>query len=90
MRYLYQAVYAVTLISAGAAGSVVWMRQVEPQLDAHPILHSVSWYREHPDDMLRDDAWCRDNPGVDDPNCDAAGEARLQADFDAVLGNVPH
>jgi hypothetical protein len=90
MRYLYQAVYAVTLISAGAAGSFVWMRQIDPQLTAHPVLHSVSWYKEHPDDMLRDDTWCRDNPGVDEPNCDAAGEAKLQADFGAVLGKVPH
>ena len=32
MRYLYQALYALTLISAGAAGSYVWLRQVQPQL----------------------------------------------------------
>jgi hypothetical protein len=90
MRTLYQAIYAVTLISAGAAGSFVWMRQIEPQLAGHPILHSVSWYRAHPDDMLRDEAWCRDNPGGRNPNCEAASEAKLQADFDAVLGKVPH
>ena len=35
MRYLYQALYALTLISAGAAGSYVWLRQVQPQLAPH-------------------------------------------------------
>ena len=82
MRYLYQALYALTLISAGAAGSYVWLRQVQPQLDAP---HAVSWYRAHPDEMQRDYAWCRDNPGIHDPNCAAAAEAKLQADFDAFV-----
>jgi len=81
MRYLFQAVYAITLIAAGAAGSFVWLRQIEPQLN----LHSVSWYRAHPDEMRRDEAWCRDNPGLRDPNCAAASEAKLQADFDAFI-----
>ena len=48
MRFLYQAVYAVTLVAAGAAGSFVWMRQIEPQLDANHILHSVSWSESVP------------------------------------------
>ena len=82
MRYLYQALYALTLISAGAAGSYVWLRQVQPQL-APP--HAVSWYRAHPDEMQRDYSWCRDNPGIHDPNCAAAAEAKLQADFDAFV-----
>ena len=54
MRVLFQAVYAITLVAAGAAGSFVWLRQIQPQLDANHILHSVSWYRAHPDDMQRD------------------------------------
>jgi hypothetical protein len=90
MRYLYQAVYAVSLIAAGAAGSFVWMRQIEPHLAVHSILHPVSWYRAHPDEMLRAEVWCRDNPGVRDPNCEAASEAKLQADFEVLLGKVPH
>ena len=84
MRYLLQAVYAITLISAGAAGSFVWLRQIEPQLAPH-ILRSVSWYRAHPDEMRHDEAWCRDHPGLRDPNCAAASEAKLQADFDAFI-----
>ena len=89
MRVLFQAVYAITLVAAGAAGSFVWLRQVEPQLDANHILHSVSWYRAHPDDMQRDYLLCRDNPGVRDPNCAAAAEAKLQADFDAFVREAP-
>jgi hypothetical protein len=85
MRYLFQALYALTLISAGAAGSYVWLRQVPPQLDANHVPHPVSWYRAHPDEMQRDYAWCRDNPGIHDPNCAAAAEAKLQADFDAFV-----
>jgi hypothetical protein len=85
MRYLFQAVYAITLIAAGAAGSFVWLRQVQPQLNANHAPHEVSWYRAHPDEMLRDYTWCRDNPGIRDPNCAAAAEAKLQADFDAFV-----
>jgi len=84
MRYLLHAAYAITLIAAGAAGGFVWLRQIEPQLAPH-IARSVSWYRAHPDEMRRDGAWCRDNPGVHDPNCAAASEAKLQADFDAFV-----
>ena len=89
MRFLFQAIYAITLVAAGAAGSFVWLRQIQPQLDANHILHSVSWYRAHPDDMQRDYLLCRDNPGIHEPNCAAAAEAKLQADFDAFVSKAP-
>jgi len=59
----------------------VYSWQVQPQLAPH----AVSWYRAHPDEMQRDYSWCRDNPGIHDPNCAAAAEAKLQADFDAFV-----
>ena len=64
-------------LRVAAAGSAAARRQSVP--------HAVSWYRAHPDEMQRDYAWCRDNPGIHDPNCAAAAEAKLQADFDAFV-----
>ena len=78
MRVLFQAVYAITLVAAGAAGSFVWLRQIQPQLDANHILHSVSWYRAHPDDMPGE--W---SDGLAD--ADEATRARRIADFIAGM-----
>ena len=40
---------------------------------------TVQWYREHPAELQKQYALCRDNPGQlkDDPNCINAMQARM-------------
>jgi hypothetical protein len=82
-------------LSAGAgATSAVYLRPLQPPsqtataLPAQPrAVRTVSWFKAHQEEMLRQNSACADNPGMgaNDPECVNASDAAASASFDRQI-----